>query len=529
MYSSDSPTGLFRVGEVDPEAQDQLLGHLRRRLPATLRESTDAVEVQGELQQEELTAALGSCLNGTAPGSDGIPYEVYRVLWDMLGPLLLAAANEAFSQGSIVSGDTAAASLPRSWREGVISLIYKGKRLPRPELSSYRPITLLQCDYKVVCKAISNRLQPALDFLVDPLQTAFISGRDIRDNILYHLSVAHSQQPAALVMLDIEKAYDRVHRPWLYRVVESAGFGPHMQRWIRLLTSDGSSRVVVNGQLSAPFPVRNGLEQGSTLSPVLWVLQLEPLTSYLHHLCSTGQLRTPQLPTGLPAPPVSHHADDTVLTVSDIDVDGSVAKAAVHLFCRASNAKENASKGKGVVLGTHRPVVGVNDATGARFPQAVEEPPRHLGIPLTTYTTLAANLCYASRIQRLNNIGHVWRRHGLSFVGRVHVAKQVLGNALAFHFSFVQPSPPQLAALRKCIDGFTAWSLHPEDATLVCNGRALLKPDPVVACQDRDKGGVGHIDLDSFLTALHSKTLAQLAQPGQQPWKQLMRALLFFF
>ncbi|GLC65919.1 hypothetical protein PLESTF_000358300 [Pleodorina starrii] len=234
------------------------------------------------------------------------------------------------------SGAAAANSLPLSWREGVITLIYKGKGLPRPSLSSYRPISLLQCDYKLVCKAVSNRLQPALDYLIDPLQTAFISGRDIRDNTLYHLALAewvrHSQQPAALIILDIEKAYDRVHRPWLYRVAEAMGFGQHTQRWLRLLTSDGSCRVVVNGHRSAPFPVRNGLQQGSTLSPVLWVMQLEPLTSYLHHLRSTNALSTPTLPNNVPAPPVTHHADDTVLTVSNVDRDGEVATAAVQLF-----------------------------------------------------------------------------------------------------------------------------------------------------------------------------------------------------
>ena len=530
MYSSDSPTGLFRVGEVDPAAQALLLNHLARRLPSELRDAVDAAATAGELELTDLAAALASCANGKAPGSDGLPYEVYKVLWDLLGPLLQAAANAAFTLGAVDSGAAAAASLPRSWREGIIALIYKGRGLPRPDLPSYRPITLLQCDYKLVCKAISNRLQPALDFLINALQTAFISGRDIRDNVLYHLALAewvqHSEQPAALLMLDIEKAYDRVHRPWLYSVVEATGFGPHMQRWIRLLTSDGSSRVVVNGHLSAPFPVRNGLEQGSTLSPVLWVLQLEPLTAYLQHLTTSGQLRTPLLPSGLPAPPASHHADDTVLTVRDVNIDGPVAKAAVQLFCRASNARENASKGKGLTLGTHPSVVGVNAATGAHFPAPGDAPPRHLGIPLTTNTAVAAGLCYASRIQRLQHIGRGWRRHGLSFVGRVHVAKQVLGNALAYHFSFVLPTPPQLAALRKCVDGFAAWSLLPEDASLVCHGRALLKPNPVVAYQDRSAGGVSHLDLDSFVTALHAKTLAQIAQPGQQPWKQLLRALL---
>ena len=529
-YSSDSPAGLFRVGEVDPAAQDQLLQHLRRRLPGPLQEVTDAVHADGSLTLEELTTALASCANGTAPGSDGLPYEVYRVLWPQLGPLLLAASNTAFTEGSVHSGAAAATSLPLSWREGIISLIYKGKDLPRPHLTSYRPITLLQCDYKIVCKVISNRLQPALDYLIDPLQTAFINGRTISENVLYQLALAEwldqSQQPAALFMLDIEKAYDRVHRPWLYRVVDAMGFGPRMQRWIRLLTSDGSARVTINGHLSTPFPVRNGLEQGSTISPVLWVMQLEPLTAYLHHLSNTGLLRTPQLPDGRPAPPASHHADDTVIAVTDADVDGPIAKAAVQLFCRASNAKENASKGKGLTLGTHRPILGENAATGARFPMPDDEPPRHLGIPLTSDPALAAKLCYTSRLKRLRGIAAAWGRHGLSLVGRVHIAKQVLGNTLAYHLSFVRPTPPQLALLRKCVDGFAAWSLLPEDASLVCRGRAILLPKPVVACQDHDAGGVGHLDLESFISALHAKPLAQLAQPGQQPWKQLTRSLL---
>ncbi|PNW83876.1 hypothetical protein CHLRE_04g217972v5 [Chlamydomonas reinhardtii] len=82
------------------------------------------------------------------------------------------------------------------------------------------------------------------------------------------------RQGGALYFLDIEKAYDRVHRQWLYASAEGLGFGPRMLRWIRLLTANGSARVCVNGMLSDAFPVLNGLPQGSTASPPLWVIQM---------------------------------------------------------------------------------------------------------------------------------------------------------------------------------------------------------------------------------------------------------------
>ncbi len=305
------------------------------------------------------------------------------------------------------------------------------------------------------------------------------------------------------------------------------GFGPHTLTWLRVLTADGQASVLVNGHQSAPFPVRNGLPQGSTLSPVLWAIQLEPLTAYLQHLVRSGALHTPTLPDSTPAPPVSHHADDTTLLVSDADRDGPVAKQAVALFCRASNAKENASKSKGMVLGTHAPITDSHAATGAVFvaPDAAE-PLRHLGVPLTADMAKAARACYDGRLGLLRQRAARWRQHTLSMVGRAHVAKQVLGNTLAFHLSFVPPTPPQLVAALRAVDGYVAWSPLPEDASLVARGHVLLLPKPGVACLSRPEGGIGHVDLGSFAAALMAKTLVQLAHPGRKPWQVLHRAQL---
>ena len=78
--------------------------------------------------------------------------------------------------------------------QGVITLLYKGKGA-RSSLDSYRPITILNSDYKLLAKTLATRLGPALQHVVDPTQTAFVPGRWIGDNVLCHLEeVEYLQQ-----------------------------------------------------------------------------------------------------------------------------------------------------------------------------------------------------------------------------------------------------------------------------------------------------------------------------------------------
>lgn len=527
-YSSASPTGLFRVQPVCAEAQQELLSAVGNTVPDDLRSAAEGPD-DGTLTAPELAAALGGMANGKAPGPDGLPYEVYKVLWELLGPRLCAAAAASYLDAAGATDSTAmAAALPPSWLEGLITLIYKGNNLDKATLTSYRPITLLNTDLKIISKAISNRLQPALDAVIDPLQTAFISGRWIGDNVLYHQALIEwlqleGTQDGAMLLLDIEKAYDRVHRQWLYASAAALGLGPGMQRWIRLLTSDSTSRVVVNGMLSDPFPVRNGLPQGSTLSPALWIIQLQPLTSYLHHKVASGALHTPLLPGGQPAPPVAHHADDTNLVLRDPAVDGPVVMAALDTFSRASNARINTGKSKAVGLGRLAGREGTCPHTGMEFLPRI---PRHLGIPMAGNHGEAVEGLYKAREKGMRLAGKAWQALNLSLVGRVHIAKQVLAAKLAYHFSFLSPTPELLAGLIALLDAFVARSPLPEDATLVSGHTPHLRPRREVACLPRRSGGLGHIDLPAFLVALQAKALALLAHPGRQPWKELTKALL---
>ncbi|PNW85721.1 hypothetical protein CHLRE_03g208305v5 [Chlamydomonas reinhardtii] len=513
MYSSTSPTGLFRVQPVCTVSQQQLLAAIDRKVPADLQAAAEG-SGDGALSDAELMAALAGSANGKAPGSDGVPYEVYKVFWALLGPRLCAAAAAAFAAAADArDGGAMAAALPASWREGIITLIYKGKSLDRAELASYRPITLLKCDFKMVSKAVSARLQPALDAVVGELQTAFITGRWIGDNALYlqgliewmRLDVGADGTPrqgGALYFLDIEKAYDRVHRQWLYASAEGLGFGPRMLRWIRLLTANGSARVCVNGMLSDAFPVLNGLPQGSTASPPLWVIQMQPLTSFLRRQVEQGALRTPLLPSGEQAPPAAHHADDTTLTARDPAVDGPVLMAAVQLFCRASNARVHPDKSKAMGLGRFAHLTGPCPHTGVPFTTGAVT---HLGVPLSWDSDAAAADLYTRRARGMAFVARLWAALSLTLVGRVHIAKQVLAAKLAYHFSFLNPSPAQLKEFTDLVDHSAARSMHAGDASLVSHGNPLLLPKRETACLPYKDGGVKDLGLGVLLLGRRGK------------------------
>jgi exonuclease III len=527
-YCGSAPAGLFRKAPVDAAAQDILLASLTRRLPAEMREAAEGPAGDGSITPGCLAAALAASANHKAPGTDGLPYEVYRVLWDIVGPMMAAAANAALE--ALMGGEAPEAAMPDSWLEGIIILLYKGKGLPRPQLASYRPITLLNADAKLVAKAVATRLQGPLNHLVDPLQTAFLKGRWIGDNVLYHLGLAEylhqSGQPAALLILDIEKAYDRVDRGWLFRVATEMGFGPGMLGWMRLMLAPSAARVAVNGHLSAPVHVWNGLPQGSPASPPLWVLQLQPLTAYLHRLRAQNLIRTPTLPNGCPAPPVAHHADDTKLLVSDVDVDGPRALDAIGVYCAASNARVHPDKAKGVVMGTHTPRWGRHQPTQADFGEPGGPAPRLLGVPFTRDMGAAAAQAYDRRVDTLQGMCKAWEPYQLTLIGRAHVAKQVLASAMAYHASFVPPTDAQARRITAIITDFVARSSLLEDATLVSYGRPALCPKVAVGWLPGPLGGCGVVDIAGHWTALQSKVVAQLLSPGTKPWQVVTRHLL---
>ena len=161
-----------------------------------------------------------------------------------------------------------------------ISVILK-KDKDAEECSSYRPISLLNVDFKIAAKILARRLEKILPKLIDPDQTGFVKARFGSDNlrrvlnIVNHLNV--DRQSAIIASLYAYKAFDRVDYRFLFAVLEKVSLGHPFIKLVRLLYSNPMATVSTNGLLSESFPIGRGCRQGCPLSPLLFALVIEPL------------------------------------------------------------------------------------------------------------------------------------------------------------------------------------------------------------------------------------------------------------
>ena len=529
FFSADSPTGMFKQLPTDLSAQQALLSSLDRQLPSDAQQACEGAE-QG-ITLEELQAALKLSARGKKPGSDGLPYEFFSHFWEELGPELLAVLQEAFQTQHGLS-------LPASMTQGVITLLYKG-RGSTALLDSYRPITLLNSDYKLLAKALATRFGPALQHVIDPTQTAFVPGRWIGDNVLCHLEeveyLQQTGQPGCMVFLDFSKAYDRLSRPWVLDCMSTMGFGQRACKWVSIMLQDTSATAAFNGWQSVSFPERSGVQQGSPLSPLLYVLAAQPLASHLRLQAQQGVIRPITMPDGQPAPVSHQHADDTTLHVlqpsdAQVALDSSIA-----LFCSATCSQLNVSKSQGFLVQT-QPLAS---ATVPALPSidfiTGQQTIKHLGVLLGYDMRAACQRTFATIAAAISTKIRHWAARGLSFLGRVHVAKQVLAASLWYHASFQRPPEPLLQQLSSQLRSFMASAQQPshnddavalaqgnsQDSTqlpCVSSGKALF-PGELTSSLPSAQGGVGLVHVPTQIQALQAKVVSRLLEPERLAWK----------
>ena len=322
-YSADSPAGVFTARPVDQAARERLLAAGTPRLAPELAAAAEGPQADSLLTADDLYRAMWTSARNKAPGPDGLTLEFYLKFWERgLGQLLKAALDEAFL-------DLRQGECPlEAFLMGIITLVAKPKK-PKDRIKGYRPITLLDVDTRLVAKALATRLQIPLDLVISVAQTAFIAGRDITDNVHYHLALAdyvRDRQPGVwMLLMDLAGAYDNVNWGLLRAAMQAVGLrdAGHV-RWAQLLHRGASLRVAVNGHLSAAFPMASGLLQGSGASPVYWTIVLQPLSAYLASLAAAGRVLTPVVPqarvaqgpvTEEAAAPDSSFADDVTAAV----------------------------------------------------------------------------------------------------------------------------------------------------------------------------------------------------------------------
>ncbi|KAL3149643.1 hypothetical protein ABBQ38_15517 [Trebouxia sp. C0009 RCD-2024] len=121
--------------------------------------------------------------------------------------------------------------------------------------------------------------------------------------------------------------------------MSSMGFGRNACKWVSIMLQNTSASATFNGWLSTSFAECSGVQQGSPLSPLLYVLAAQPLASHLRRQCQQGVIRPITMPDGQPAPVSHQHADDTSLHVLE-PRDAQVALDTSIGLCRLVQSAE---------------------------------------------------------------------------------------------------------------------------------------------------------------------------------------------
>ena len=163
--------------------------------------------------------------------------------------------------------------LPESVQQGLISLLQKkGKDTIR--VKNMRPLTLL--NYKILTKALDNRLCTILPDLIHENQTGFVKGRKISHNVRKSLDVidytTKQKIPGLILSIDMEKCFNRLEHKSIIGLLKYFNFGEKFIKWIQLIYTDFQICTQNFGFLSKFWTKECGTNQGDLLSPGLYLL-----------------------------------------------------------------------------------------------------------------------------------------------------------------------------------------------------------------------------------------------------------------
>ncbi len=306
------------------------------------------------LTRSEVVDAISQMATGKAPGLDGLPSELWktylrqyqsdtkkgRPAFDVARAMQMVY-NDIEGHGLIAGSRFA---------EGWICPIYKLKKDQR-DIVNYRPITLLNSDYKIMTRMLAMRVAGIADTLIHRDQAGFVPGRQIFSHIrLSQMMIAYAEAEEVngmIVALDQEKAYDRIDHEYLWATLRAYGFPDSFVRTVRSLYTGAVSLVMVNGEKSGEFTITRGVRQGDPMSCLLFDIAIEPLATMLRKSALHG-FRIPGVTERVLA---ALFADDTTAYLHESD-DYAVLTTILRKWCEASRAKFNEDKTEHIPIGT---------------------------------------------------------------------------------------------------------------------------------------------------------------------------------
>ena len=278
-YITSYHKNMYTAVATDKSKQDWFLSFIEKSIT-----DSDNEELTKFISDEEIFLIIESFSQNKSPGIDGLPIEFYLKFFNIIKLDFCQILRNCLFNNILTD----------SQRKAVIILLFKGGECNL--VSSWRPISLICVDTKILSKIIAKRLETFLDKCISPEQycgknKSIVECNNTTRDLMYYIS--DNNETGALINIDLQRAFDSVDHQFLYKVLKKMGFNDIFVSWIKILYRDIVSIVLVNGHQGDEFNIDRGVRQGCPLSMILYIIAQEPLYQAIK---KTHQIRSLEIP-----------------------------------------------------------------------------------------------------------------------------------------------------------------------------------------------------------------------------------------
>ncbi len=433
------------------------------------------------ITEKEIKKVIDNLKPGKSPGCDGLTTEFYKKYWPDIKDLYLNMINETYQLGE----------LPYTLRKAILALLFK--KGDTTLLKNYRPISLTNYDYKILCFTLSNRLQEVLKDLINDDQTGYIKGRYIGTNARllqdYFEHCENFQIPGILLLLDFEKAFDSIEWNFMLATLRKFNFGEGFVKWITILYTKPIISIKNNGWLSEDIELKRGVRQGCPLSALLFVLAVEIMAIAIRQnnqikgfKCGDTEIKE------------SLYADDTSLLLSDL-TSLEEALNTINKFSMVAGPKLNIDKTEGILLGPLK-----NTLRSYMDIKFTNEAIRCLGIFIGHDKIKCHEKNWTAKLDKIKIIFERWKSRHLSIFGKNLIIKSLASSILIHTMSILDTPEDILKEIEKLIFDFL-WDKNEK-----------IKRKTLIS--DKKKGGIDMLDIYCKDKSLKAAWLKRIKNNG---------------
>ena len=408
------------------------------RFIETMKEFKISDEIRKKINKfigiNEAKKVLDKMKNNKSPGSDGLPKEFYVEMWDTIGPDLVETLNN-----NIIGG-----TMTESQREGIIKLLYKkgDKRL----LKNWRPVSLLNVDYKIMTAVAASRLIPVLQDNISIEQGCAIKGRYIYENLKLikdliekHEGNTELWKGGKIKTIDQEKAFDRIEHQYIFKILERINLGRVMTLLIKIAYKNINTRVMLNSGLTDNITVTRSVRQGCPLSMALYIMASEPLLRNINEdrnlegiaIDERKKLR------------VTAYADDTTIFIENNN-DERIFQDIFNSYEKASGAKINKEKTKELKIGKYRKLRHVR----------TQEPIEILGILFHHNAHDNQKNNWNKTIEIIKNKLNKWKSRKLTILGRITTINSFGISQILYLNRIIEANQENIKRIQKILNNY---------------------------------------------------------------------------